>query len=66
LILFAFGSKQALPRTARQPSADIERSLSPGWTIVWSAPEKELPYRTPRGASATWYMLQRVSQPRAG
>ncbi|SRR6266508_3518873 len=63
LILFAFGhNKHVLgPRGAERE--DIERSFSPGWTIVWSAPETELPYRTPRGASATWYMLQRVCPP---
>jgi SAM-dependent methyltransferase len=66
LILFAFGHNKHFlgPRGAERD--DIERSLAPDWTIVWSTPEKELPYRTPRGASATWYMLQRVSQPRAG
>ena len=63
LILFAFGPNKYVlgPRGAER--ADIERSFSPGWTIVWSRPESELPYRTPRGASATWYLLQRVRPP---
>jgi SAM-dependent methyltransferase len=60
LILFAFGpNKHPLgPRGAKRE--DIERAFSPGWTIVWSTPENELPYRIPGGASATWYMLQRA------
>jgi len=59
LLLFAFGHNRHVlgPRGAER--ADIERDLSPGWTIKWTAPENELPYRTPRGASATWYLLQR-------
>jgi SAM-dependent methyltransferase len=66
LIVFAFSpNKHVLgPRGAERE--DIERSLSPDWTIVWSTPENELPYRTPRGASATWYMLQRVYPPPTG
>lgn len=59
LIMFAFShNKQPFgPRGAER--ADIEQNLSPSWTITWSAPETNLPYRTPRGASATWYLLQR-------
>jgi SAM-dependent methyltransferase len=60
LIMFAFGHNRHVlgPRGAERE--DIERSFSPGWKIVRSIPETELPYRTPRGASATWYVLERV------
>jgi SAM-dependent methyltransferase len=63
LVLFSFSPNQHIlgPRGAERE--DIEQALSPDWTIVWSAPESELPYRTPRGASATWYLLRRVSSP---
>jgi SAM-dependent methyltransferase len=63
LVLFAFGPNKHPfgPRGATR--ADIERSLSPDWTITWSAPETELPYRTPRGATATWYLITRVGSP---
>ena len=59
LILFAFGHNKHPfgPRGAERE--DIEQKLSPDWVIRWSAPEHDLPYRTPRGASATWYMLER-------
>ena len=59
MILFAFGHNKLPwgPRGAERE--DIERSLAPDWTIAWSAPESELPYRIPRGASATWYVLRR-------
>jgi SAM-dependent methyltransferase len=61
LVLFAFGSNKLMwgPRGATRE--DIERAVSPEWTIVWSAAEDELPYRIPRGASATWYLLQLLS-----
>jgi SAM-dependent methyltransferase len=60
LVLFAFGPNQHFlgPRGATRE--DVERSLSPHWTIDWSSPETELPYRTPRGATATWYRLKRT------
>lgn len=63
LILFAFGHNRLPwgPRGAERE--DIERNLSPHWTIVWSAPERDLPYRIPRGASATWYLLRRTGAP---
>ena len=63
LVLFAFSPNRNLlgPRGAERQ--DVERSFSPDWTVVWSVPENELPYRTPRGASATWYLLQRVNSP---
>jgi SAM-dependent methyltransferase len=58
LILFALGPNKFVlgPRGAQRE--DIELSLLPNWTIVWSTSENELPYRIPRGASATWYLLQ--------
>ena len=61
LILFAFGHNKHPfgPRGAERD--EIERYLSPAWNITWSAPEHDLPYRTPRGASATWYVLRRSS-----
>jgi SAM-dependent methyltransferase len=60
LIMFAFGHNWHVlgPRGAERE--DIEQSFSPGWKIIRSLPETELPYRTPRGASATWYLLERV------
>ena len=63
LILFAFGPNKLLigPRGAER--ADIERCLAPYWSIVWSASDSELPYRIPRGATATWYRLQRTATP---
>ncbi len=59
LILFAFGPNMHVlgPRGATRE--DIAQNLSPAWTIDWSAPETELPYRIPRGATATWYRLRR-------
>ena len=66
LILFAFGHNRHPfgPRGAERE--EIERYLSPAWTIAWSALENDLPYRTPRGASATWYALRRSSAARSG
>ena len=63
LILFAFGPNKFLlgPRGAER--GDIERCLAPNWTIAWSAAEREMPYRIPRGASATWYVLRRSPPP---
>jgi SAM-dependent methyltransferase len=61
LILFAFGPNKLWigPRGAER--ADIERCLAPYWTIIWSASDSELPYRIPRGATATWYRLRRTA-----
>jgi SAM-dependent methyltransferase len=63
LILFAFGPNKLLigPRGAER--ADIERCLAPNWTITWSATDTDLPYRIPRGATATWYRLRRTATP---
>ncbi len=63
VILFAFGPNKLLigPRGAER--TDIERWLAPYWAIVWSAPDSDVPYRVPRGATATWYRLQRTSAP---
>ena len=64
LILFALSPSKSIlgPRGARRQ--DIERSVLPGWTIARTITEMDLPYRTPRGASATWYLLQRSSRAR--
>jgi SAM-dependent methyltransferase len=61
LILFAFGPNKLWigPRGAER--ADIERCLAPYWSIVWSVTDSELPYRIPRGATATWYRLRRTA-----
>lgn len=61
LILFAFSHNKHVmgPRGAERE--EIERSLAPDWTIAWTAPETNLPYRTPRGATATWYLLRRTA-----
>ena len=63
LVLFAFGPNTHPfgPRGATRET--IEASLSPDWKIAWSAPETELPYRSPRGATATWYLIDRAGSP---
>src|SRR5262245_62109539 len=60
LILFALGPNQHFlgPRGATRN--DIERALSHGWSIESEWVEAELPYRLPKGATATWYRLRRV------
>ena len=63
LILFAFSHNKHVmgPRGAERD--EIEQCLAPDWTIAWTAPETNLPYRTPRGATATWYLLRRTAAP---
>jgi SAM-dependent methyltransferase len=60
LLMFAFSHNTHFlgPRGAERD--EIEQCFAPGWSIVRAMPERDLPYRTPRGATATWYLLQRL------